>query len=373
MPRYDQKRDYQLGDYWLSQHARSVAWCRTWYDPETKQTRRVSLRTADFDEAKQKLTDWFVLSRTKSNEPADQMPLAEVISRYWERHGQHLVSAERTKLSLRYWLDYYGEKTVGDLVGAEVQEGFHQWLRDKGMIGTSVSRVISAGRAAINFAWKRGEITSVPYIMNVSKEERQTMAPRGRPMDLGELSSLFEVTNSESLRLFIIMMLATAGRPDAIKGLTLDRCDVENRLIILNPDGRPQTTKYRPTVRMPEAVVRLISTLRDQHGRAHVVGFGNQPMESVRTAWRGARARAGLDDQVNPYSLRHTMARWLRKEGVPAWEVSAQLGHKRSDLSITEIYAPYDPSYLGNAVKAMDSFFAALRVNSVSLDRILDR
>lgn len=95
-------------------------------------------------------------------------------------------------------------------------------------------------------------------------------------------------------------------------------------------------------------------------------------VKSLRSAWRGARRRAGLDDRVNPYSLRHTMARWLRKEGVPAWEVSAQLGHKRPDLSITEIYAPHDPTYLDNAVRAIDSFFADLRANCVLVEESVE-
>lgn len=66
---------------------------------------------------------------------------------------------------------------------------------------------------------------------------------------------------------------------------------------------------------------------------------------------------------MNPYSLRHTVARHLRASGVPAWEVSAQLGHKRKDLSITEIYAPFDPSYLSNAVAAIDLYLKDVLVS----------
>ena len=46
-----------------------------------------------------------------------------------------------------------------------------------------------------------------------------------------------------------------------------------------------------------------------------------------------------------------------------AWEVSAQLGHKKQELSITEIYAPFDPSYLSNAVEAIDAFLVELLVS----------
>jgi len=67
-----------------------------------------------------------------------------------------------------------------------------------------------------------------------------------------------------------------------------------------------------------------------------------------------------LDDAVLPYSLRHTMARHMRKSGVSAWETTAQLGHKSREHRTTELYAPFDPDYLSAATVAIDSFFDSL-------------
>ncbi len=370
MARYTD-REYRIGDFWLSRRGNSPAWCRTWFDTKTRQTCRTSLRTTDFEEAKQALTDWFVLNNTpKSKEPEDH-PLAEVIARYWEHHGQNLLSAQRTRISLKYWLDFYGERTVADITDATLQERFHTWLKDRDMQSTTIRRVLSDGRAAINFAWKRGEIASAPYILTVEKDDRKAAPPKGRPLEIDEVATLFEGTKNPNLIMFMTLMIATAARPDAIRELTLRQCDVKNRLIALNPEGRAQTTKYRPTVRMPESIVPLIERYEPNAPEVHLVGGGDQAMKSLRTAWHTARRNANLDSQVNPYSLRHTMARWLRKSGVPAWEVSAQLGHKRQELSITEVYAPYDPSYLGEATRAIDAFFAKLRVKSVLVDALL--
>ena len=64
------------------------------------------------------------------------------------------------------------------------------------------------------------------------------------------------------------------------------------------------------------------------------------------------------------------MARWLRKSSVPAWEVAAQLGHKSPNVSTTEIYAPFDPSYLFKSTAAIDAFLTEvalhLRYSSIS-------
>ena len=80
------------------------------------------------------------------------------------------------------------------------------------------------------------------------------------------------------------------------------------------------------------------------------------------------RAAAGLDEEVNPYSIRHTVARWMRQNGVPAWEVAAQLGHKSRDYRTTELYAAFDPAYLENAVRAIDLLFDRLRANFAPVD-----
>lgn len=263
------------------------------------------------------------------------------------------------------------DRTVADISDADLQGRFHVWLKDKGMKGTSVSRVLGVGRAAINYAWKRGEIKNVPFILGISKEDKEASPPKGRPMEIEEISELFGATQNPKLKMFIVLMLATAGRPDAIRELTVGQCDVQNRLIHLNPKDRQQTTKYRPTVRMPENIVPLIESYHGMPSETCLVGGAPTPLKSVRTTWRTARKNANLDDHVNPYSLRHTMARWLRKQGVPPWEISSQLGHKRQELSITEVYAPYDPTYLSEATKAIDYFFAELRVKSVLVDAML--
>ena len=47
---------------------------------------------------------------------------------------------------------------------------------------------------------------------------------------------------------------------------------------------------------------------------------------------------------------------------MPAWEVAAQLGHKQSGMSTTEIYAPFDPAYLAMSVSALDNYLKELLI-----------
>ena len=97
------------------------------------------------------------------------------------------------------------------------------------------------------------------------------------------------------------------------------------------------------------------------------MAFEGVPVKSVRKAWRQLRKDAGLGELVNPYSLRHSMARWLRSQSVQDWEVSAQLGHEKRGMSTTEIYAPFDPTYLSQSVAAIDKLLTQL--NSVLMNK----
>jgi hypothetical protein len=105
------KRSFQLGIFWLGQRTGSAAWYRCWR--EGNGTQRISLGTTDFDEAKQRLTDWFVL-QTQPEQPAAAVALAEVIARYWNERWKFTSHPPTTKTHCNYWLDFFGEKSVRD-------------------------------------------------------------------------------------------------------------------------------------------------------------------------------------------------------------------------------------------------------------------
>jgi len=102
----------------------------------------------------------------------------------------------------------------------------------------------------------------------------------------------------------------------------------------------------------------------------HLIHFKGAPIKSTKSAWANLREVAGLDKKVMAYSIRRTMARCMRQQGVPAWEVAEQLGHKSTGYRITELYTAHSPDYLEKAVEAIDVFFGQLacelRVNSLN-------
>ena len=346
--------DFRIGDYWLAKRPGTDTWCRTWYDPDGQCTRRISLGTAEFEEAKQRLSDWYVREHAPQDETPDDVSLADVIRRYYEEHASKTASHDTARINLLIWLDFFGaEATVGSATRPSEIDRFITHLEDQGHSPSYINRILTPGRAAINRAWKKGILSSAPFIRSVEVGETE---PKGRPMNMEELRLFYHTAEAPHLKAYILWGLGTAARPDAVTDIHSDLIDTENGLVQLNPPGRKQTKKYRPTVKLPESLQPFIVD-------GYQITFRGKPVREIKSSWRTQRTACKLDMKVNPYSLRHTIARHLRASGVPSWEVSAQLGHKKKELSITEIYAPFDPSYLNQSVAAIDVFLRELLIS----------
>ena len=83
-----------------------------------------------------------------------------------------------------------------------------------------------------------------------------------------------------------------------------------------------------------------------------------EPIKSIKTTWNKLRDQAGLDKNVVPYTIRHTVATELRSRSVPEWECSGFMGQRSG--RVTERYAKFRPDHLGAAVKAIDAYCADL-------------
>ena len=376
----------QVGDYWLSKRPGSNQYYRTWHDKPARQTRRASLGTDDFQEAQLKLAAWIIEQRELKNEVPASVPFETLSVRYYNEHARNLPSAEQARIALALWSDYFPGATVAEIT-IERQESFVSALRDAGQSDAYINRILTVGRAALNRAYKRGQIQSVPFVMSLEKPE-----PRDRHLPIDDVALLLDSIEPDHLFLFAMIVLNTLSRPEAALELTTQQIDFDHRLVQLNRGGRKQTKKRRPTVPMTNTLLPWLRTIRG----FHAITFNGKPVESVKTAWRDTRAggaqsvrdnaakvarvhrRAGRTQEAwrvieaatehaasllktTPYDLRHTMATELRKRGVPPWEVSGMLGHRSGGYNTTEIYAKYDPDFMGKAVTAIDSYFVELQ------------
>jgi len=353
MPRYA-KRQFQLGEWFLWQRSDSAAYYRARFDRSTGKFERISLGTDDFEQAKGALESWWLQNRTVVHETPASASLADILRRYYEGHAKDLPSASGNRDALNKWLDYWQDASVADL-SVERQEEFVAHLEALGLKRSTIQRTLNIGRAAISRAFRRGELTAMPYVASVTVTGHP---PKGRPLEVAELTRLY-LASAPHLRTFIRWMLGTAARPDAILQLRSEQVEWRHGIIRLNPEGRQQNKKHRPIVRLPDI---LATDLFD----GWLVTRNGRHVADIKTAWRAAVRRSQLTGAVRPYSLRHTAARWMRLHGVSADEVAQQLGHRK--LGITGVYTEYDPGYLKAACAALDGLLQAVLPKSYPVE-----
>ncbi|WP_371821905.1 tyrosine-type recombinase/integrase [Skermanella sp. TT6] len=249
---------------------------------------------------------------------------------------------------MRHLTSYHGPLPVVDL-SEECQQEYVNHRLEEGISPKTISRELSVLRASLYFAKEKDPSLTIPTILDVPELE-----PRGRWLKLEEFNKLLEKTKSPHIRLYMLLGIATAGRPSAILDLRWDQVDFGSRVIYLNPQGRAQTAKKRPIVRMTEILYQALLKAHAERRTDYVIEYGGYAVNSIRTAFREAAALAGFaKGDVTPYVLRHTAATWMAQDGVPLWEIANYLGHKTTRM-VEKYYAHFDPGYQEKARAALD-------------------
>jgi integrase len=229
--------------------------------------------------------------------------VAEMVERYWLQHGQHLAGHDVQRRALRYCVEELGDLTLAELT-PQRQQVFVQRLRARGHGDPYVKRTFGALRAALGRAHRRGEVTSVPYIITGDLADSR---PRERVLEIAELGAFWRAVGSEALARWTMLLLGTGARPGALAWLTAGQVDILRRRINLHPPGAPETGKRNPILPIVPSLLPWVSEPR----APYVV---ERRMKALRAAWSATRARAGLDAAVVPYTIRHTLATWMSEQ-----------------------------------------------------------
>ncbi|OFW84124.1 MAG: hypothetical protein A2018_05745 [Alphaproteobacteria bacterium GWF2_58_20] len=316
-----------------------------WYDAGTGLRKRRSLGTTVRAEAERLLAEHALRNQKLNLADPDCVPLATILASYADKHACKIASAATAAGALAKLLDFFGDSSVSDL-RLPRQEEYIAWRRKDGVSDSTISRDLSVLRAALNRAYRAGDLRSVPHILDLPKAR-----PRERWLTHEEAKRLLEETTTPHVRLFITLALHTAARPGALFDLTWDRVDLKNRRIDLNPAGRAQTKKRRPTIPISNTLLVVLEDAQQVARSKWVIDYEGKQIQSVKTAFQKTAKRARLE-KVTAYTLRHTAATWMAQAGVPLWQISGMLGHSISRT--TEIYAKHHPDFMKDATAALD-------------------
>jgi hypothetical protein len=160
----------------------------------------------------------------------------------------------------------------------------------------------------------------------------------------------------QNLHRFLVGSVATWARPDAVIDMSSNpkrgQWLPDNRVFRLNPPNRRQTKKYRATIRLPYQVVPWMDG-------------GLLVPRNPRTAWRSMGKALSLptDGESGFKLIRRSVSHLARQsKTVPTDELEMQLGHNKLD-SVSELYAPFDPDYLGSALAFTERLIDEIEAN----------
>ena len=86
-------------------------------------------------------------------------------------------------------------------------------------------------------------------------------------------------------------------------------------------------------------------------GSIWAVNIGGQRVGDIKTAFEGARDRAGLAD-VTPHTLKHTAITWAMQKGMQLDDAASYFGTSRE--TILRTYWKHSPHFQEAAVAVMD-------------------
>ena len=259
----------------------------------------------------------------------------------------------------------------------------------------TISRELAALRATLRWAWQNELISSAPFVPDVDTKDKA--GPKElvyTPEQVGRLlEAAWRLEERRHVHLFILIMLSTHGRGDAILELDADTQIREGLIHFLVP-GEAQTKKRRSIVPIAPTLAPWLDGLTGKvilyrtRGRDAETGeerIHTKRTSSVRTAFQACLIEAGICEQEtdedgtpvwlaprrrlgeierrpkmrgigSPNTLRHTISTELHALGVPDAQIDAAAGHQGTGTN-KKNYRHLRPGYLAELVAGVEAYW----------------
>lgn len=363
---------FRLDPYWLDKRRDGKSpgiWQIATYPEGSRAPVYRSTKCRDLEAAKNVLRAHDAAARSKQPQAPEDAELLPHLFNYLREQGPDVLRLDTIESSFRAWIGFLAQDELG--TGARVSDinkvsvdRFRRWRmkphswevpwkggkvfkhQSKGVTGEAVQRNIEDLRAALNHAEAALRLPMRPKIPSVKKNLRSP--PRSATLSIQQLGAIVGYANQEpAVQDWLWLMLGTACRPDA--GLAFDSAlQVHGDFADLHPPAWPRTDKRNP-------VVPIITPLAKR-----IDAWTAKPVRSRKRWWRTMRTKLGIAPNIVPKTIRHTVASFLRGEGVPGEQISGLLGHKDQSDTLertTAGYAHANPAKMRAAMKALTTLW----------------
>lgn len=286
-----------------------------------------------------------------------QVSTPDVVQRYLDHLTVERGSARNTIASYRRDLERYtgflagrGVHSLAEVSETDVREflvSLRKGDRDDGVPGladSSVARTLVATRGFHKFAAAEGIVAE-----DVAHAVRPPKAPRRLPkaLSVDEVLAILEAAGAPDHpralrdRAMLELLYSCGARISEVTALDVDDLDTEHRAVVLRGKGGKEriVPVGRPAIAAVDAyLVRGRPALAKRGTPALFLNIRGGRL-SRQSAWQvlvDAAARAGVDKDVSPHTLRHSFATHLLDGGADVRVVQELLGH--SSVTTTQVY-----------------------------------
>ncbi len=222
-------------------------------------------------------------------------------------------------------------------------------LRQKGLSGSSIQRMLSSARSYFRWLVREHHATGNPF--NTLKAPRK---PRKLPdtLDIDAVQQLVSIEGDDVLtirdRAILELFYSSGLRLSELTGLDITNIDIQGGEARVT--GKGSKTRIVPVGQAARSAIQRWLSVRPQLAKLTEQGMfvsrrGTRlGVRSVEKRLKHWAARQGLDRNVHPHMLRHSFASHILESSGDLRAVQELLGHK--NISTTQIYTHLDFQHL---------------------------
>ena len=265
------------------------------------------------------------------------------------------VSYQRDLTQLAAFLEEKGITEVGKITRTSLNS-YILFLEKEGKATTTISRELASIKAFFHFLFREGRIRRDPAeFLKAPKIEKKAPVI----LTVNEVNALLEQPMNGSPKeirdkAMLELLYATGIRVSELIGLSMNDLNLQVGYITCRDGQKERMVPFGRNAK--QAMVRYLDQGREAllKGKESEWLFTNCNGRAMSRQgfWKIIKcygAKAGIEADITPHTLRHSFAAHLLRGGADIHAVQAMLGH--SDAATTQMYAAYSDSTVREAYR----------------------
>lgn len=259
--------------------------------------------------------------------------LESVLYLYLKARKLAVKNLEKTLGALREILTTHGDTTIDALTAGHLK-AMQDAMTARMLSAATIRRRMGILGAALRWAHTQGIVEAVPRFPAVPTVRHTRIVPPTPE----EVAALYAVAPDYIRRVIVLgyYLGMRVGQSELLR-ITWADVDLSGGMVRVPNADKGIGDPWREVPVTPD-VATLLAQWQAQDaaaGIAYVVHHRGKPVQSIKTAWRTAKRKAGITRRMRPYDLRHGFATQLIARGADVGTVAALMGHASPVMVLT--------------------------------------